>query len=153
MQNITIINKNGNIFKTYTEDIKNIKNSKQFVKELFKYLNVGVSKKKTHKKLVKYLKYLNNRYTKRITEEELQKCRNNKDPITYEDLKDIPEQRLVLINEHNDMYDCFDVVTLRKYLFDNKKDKYFNPLTMSEIDDVDMKKILNVNIRHINYFC
>ena len=88
-----------------------------------------------------------------MTEKELKKCRCDKDPITYEDLKNIPEQILVLINEHNGMYDCFDVVTLRKFLFDNKNDKYFNPLTMVEIDDVDMKKILNVNIRHINYFC
>ena len=88
-----------------------------------------------------------------MSSEELKKCRNDKDPITYEDLKDIPEKRLVLINEHNDMYDCFDVVTLRKFLFEKKREEYLNPLTMLKISDIDLGKILSVNIRCINYFC
>ena len=87
-----------------------------------------------------------------MSQEELKKCRNDKDPITHEDLKNIPEQRLVLINEHNGMFDCFDVVILRKFLFDAEKEKYLNPLTMSKINEYDVNKILNINIACINYF-
>ena len=150
--NIKVINKNGNIFRTYTEDIEKIKSDEQFTKNLVEYLNIYKSDT-NHEYLISYLEDLKKQYNKPISCEELKKCRNDKDPITCEDLKDIPEQKLVLINEHNGMFDCFDVVALRKFLFEKKREEYLNPLTMSKISDIDLRKILSVNIKYINYFC
>ena len=51
------------------------------------------------------------------------------------------------------MVDCFDVIVLRKFVFEKKKEKYVNPLTMSKISDIDLDKIFSANIECINYFC
>ena len=152
--NIKVIskNKNGYIFRTYTEDIEKIKSDEQFIKNLLEYLNIHTCDT-NHEYLISYLEDLKKQYNKTMSCEELKKCRNDKDPITCEDLKDIPEQKLVLINEHNGMFDCFDVMVLRKYLFEKKKEEYLNPLTMLKISDIDIDKILSVNIWCINYFC
>ena len=152
--NIKVIkkNKNGNIFRTYTEDIEKIKSDEQFTKNLLEYLNIYTCDT-NHEYLISYLEDLKKQYNKPISCEELKKCRNDKDPITCEDLKDIPEQKLILINERNGMFDCFDVMVLRKFVFEKKKEKYVNPLTMTTINSTDLDKILSVDIKCINYFC
>ena len=43
-------------------------------------------------------------------------------------------------------------MALRKYLFDKKKNEYMNQLTTNKICESDMSKVLNVNVRQLNYF-
>jgi len=59
---------------------------------------------------------------------------------------------LVFIEEINATYNVFDVMALRKYLFDKKKNEYMNQLTTNKICESDMSKVLNVNVRQLNYF-
>ena len=86
------------------------------------------------------------------TPEYLKNIRNEQDIISMEELKNIPKKRIVLIEEINGKYNGFDVINLRKLLFASEKEKYINPLTTNKISENDMDKILNANVKCINYF-
>ena len=85
--------------------------------------------------------------------EELKLCRNTECLFTMDSLTEIPKEKLILINKKNELYDCFDVLPLRNFLFQKQNNKYLNPYTRSEISKEDINKILNVNIKKIKYFC
>ncbi len=68
-------------------------------------------------------------------------------------LKNIAKIRLIMLNEINGKYYCFDVIALRNFIFQKKNDKYKNPYTNTEFSRADIDKILNVDIRKIKYFC
>jgi hypothetical protein len=162
MENITIIDRyNSNIFTTYGNDIEKINADKKFVIDLLKYLKIKFNKTIPLKYLKKKIHKYNNRYNKLPTMKELENVRNEndifsgeelKDIFSGEELKDIPKERLVFIEKIDDTYNGFDVMHLRKYLFENKKEIYINPLTTNKISEYDMNKILKIDIRSINYF-
>ena len=153
LKNITIINKSDScIFTTYNDDIEKITTDKDFVVNLLKYLQIIFNKSIPFKYLIKKINKYNSKYRKLPTLEYLKNVRNEQDIVSMEELKDIPKKRIILIEEMNGTYNGFDVVNLRKLLFVDKKEKYMNPLTTNKISDDDMKKILNVDIRCINYF-
>ena len=103
--------------------------------------------------MIKKLAYYKKKYNSLPKKEELAKCRNEEDIFTGIEIKYIPREKLVLINELNCRYDCFDVIQLRKYLFVPRTGKYLNPYTRTEINENDINKILGANIKLIYYFC
>ena len=123
------------------------------MKDLLKYLNIKFHKKTSHNVLIKKLLYIWKKYNSLLEKKELEKCRNEEDIFTGIEIKHIPREKLVLINEMNCKYDCFDVIQLRKYLFVPKTKIYLNPFTRTEINENDVNKILNVDIKLIYYFC
>jgi len=146
--NINIIN-NDIQFTNFNNDMEKITTDKEFCKKLIKYL--GLQKSGSHKSVIKQLTYLSKQYKKNGSNK-LQKYRNEQDLFSGEEICDIPEKRLVCVENINGTYNVFDVVLLRKYLFDKKKNEYRNPLTTNKICDDDLNKILNVNVRQLNYF-
>ena len=103
--------------------------------------------------MIKKLWYIWKKYNSLLEKKELKKCRNEEDVFTGIEIKCIPREKLVLINELNCKYDCFDVIQLRKYLFVPRTEKYLNPYTRTEINENDINKILGANIKLIYYFC
>jgi hypothetical protein len=61
---------------------------------------------------------------------------------------DIPNKKLVSIEKY-----YFDVISLRKYLFQKDKKEYENPFTRNKIKEDDLNRILKVDTKKINYFC
>lgn len=138
-------------FVTYQNDQIKFVNNKQFVVQLMKYLEIKFNKHIPNRYLIKKLnKYCGkyNRQSKTIAN----KCKNQYDIFSMEDLCDIPKRKIILIEKNNETYCGFDVILLRKYLFENKKEKYINPLTTNEICDNDIDKILKTNVKRLEYF-
>ena len=96
-----------------------------------------------------YRRYSN----KKLSEEELNLCRNKECLFTFEPIENIPKEKLIMINEYNGLYDCFDLLSIRQLLFQQKNNVYLNPYTRTEINKEDINKILNINIKRIKYFC
>jgi hypothetical protein len=67
--------------------------------------------------------------------------------FTGEDIELIPREYLISIDNY-----YFEIINFRKYLFDNKKEIYINPYTTLRISDKDLHKILNVNIKKLEFF-
>ena len=152
MQNITIINKfNSYIFTTYDKDIEKM-DDKKFIMRLLKYLKIGFNRTIPLKYLIRKIYRYNNKYHKLATTKDLTNIRNEQDIFSMEELKDVPKKRLILIEKIVDTYNGFDVIQLRKFLFDDKKEKYINPLTTNKISEEDMDKILKADIKCIKYF-
>jgi hypothetical protein len=134
--------------KSFKEDIGRMHNDKQFLREVLRYLKIRY--RKTSKKyLIKEIYSYNKKYNRLPDEKTLGLCRNDIDPISLEELKTIPAERLVLIEEINGTYNGFDVVPL-KYLCSEKG--YINPLTTNRMFEGDVNKILRVDMRKIKYF-
>ena len=147
---MNVTHKDNVQFTKFQNDLQKIKTDEEFCKKLLNYL--GLQKKGSHKILINQLRYNYKQYNKKKTLHKLPKSRNDQDIFTMEDIKNIPFKRLVFIEEINTTYNAFDVIALRKYLFDKKKNEYINPLTTNKICKSDMSKILNVNVRQLNYF-
>jgi len=152
LKNIIIIHKNTSIFTTYNDDIEKITTDKEFLISLLKYLQIKFNKSVPFKCLIRKINKYNRKYMKLPTPEYLKNIRNEQDIISMEELKNIPKKRIVLIEEINGKYNGFDVINLRKLLFASEKEKYINPLTTNKISENDMDKILNANVKCINYF-
>ena len=148
----TIVHKNSNYFNNYHNDLEKLKNDKKFAQELFKYLTIPFNKKRSHEQLLKQLKLTNKHHHKKMPINKLPICRNEYDIFTFEEIKNIPLKKLVFIEKINDTYNAFDVMQLRKHIFDKKKNEYNNPLTTNKICEEDLEKILKVNTRQIIYF-
>ena len=138
---VTILLNKDKDFKSFKQDIERMKNDKKFTKNVLTYLDIKHNKKLSNKKLIKKVNILNEQYNKLLDNETLAKCRNDIDPISLEELKNIPMKRIVLIDEINDTYNGFDILLLREHLFGNKKEKYMNPLTTNILSDQDIKKL------------
>lgn len=89
----------------------------------------------------------------KLNDEELKQCINNECLFTMDEIKDMPKKKLVMISKTNDKYYCFDVTLLKKLLFIPNNDEYLNPYTRQKISPEDLNKILNADIKMINYFC
>jgi hypothetical protein len=49
-----------------------------------------------------------------------------------EDLKNIKKIKLIMLNEINGKYYCFDVIALKKFIFQKHNNEYKNPYTNTE---------------------
>jgi len=152
LKNVKFVHKNSNCFSNYHDDLEKIRNNKKFAQKLLKYLAIPFNKKRSHNQLLKKLKLTNKQHHKKMPMNKLPVCRNEYDIFTFEEIKNIPLKKLVFIEKINDTYNAFDVVQLRKHIFDTNKNKYNNPLTTNKICEDDLEKILKVNMRQINYF-
>ena len=152
LKNVAIVYKNSNYFSNYHDDLEKLKNDKKIAQNLFEYLTIPFNKKRSHKQLLKRLKLTNKQHHKKMPINKLPVCRNEHDIFTFEEITNIPLKKLVFIEKINDTYNAFDVVQLRKHIFDKKKNEYNNPLTTNKIREEDLEKILKVNMRQINYF-
>jgi len=139
-------------FTTFHNDIEKILTDKGFVLSLLKYLRINFKRIDSFVNLRKIIIEHNDEYQILPTPEYLKNVRNTQDPFLGKDLKDIPEKRIVLVEEIDGTYNGFDVMALRKYLFDKKKNEYINPLTTNKICEHDMMKLLYANVRQLNYF-
>jgi hypothetical protein len=135
--------------RSFKEDTERIKSDKQFTKEVLTYLKISYTRKTSKKYLVRKLQACNKKYNRLPNNKTLVLCRNDVDPISLEELKTIPAERLVLIEEIHGMYHGFDVVPL-KYLC--KEGNFCNPLTTNRMCKKDVDKILNADMRKIKYF-
>ena len=147
---INVIYKDNVQFTKFQNDLQKIKTDKEFCKNLLNYL--GLQKKGSHKILINQLRYDHKQCNKKRPLNKLPKSRNDQDIFTMEDIKNIPFKGLIFIEEINGAYNAFDVMALRKYLFDKNQKEHINPLTTNKICESDMVNILNVNVRQLNYF-
>jgi hypothetical protein len=142
--------KNNCEFNTYNKDIEKIKSDINFTKRLLDWLNIYYTEEDNHNILIQKLE----KYTDKITESEIEeKCINKEELFTMEDLKNIAKIKLVMLNEINGKYYCFDVIALRNFIFQKQNDKFKNPYTNTDFSQADIDKILNVDITKIKYFC
>ena len=141
---------NNIIIRSFKEDKKRLKN-KNYLLKVEEHLELNRTKNRA--KNIRYqVKELNNKYNLKLKEDELELCLNDCDPITMEEIKDIPKEKLVLIDKVGEKYYCFDVLILRQYLFKKGNNVYKNPYINKEFKKEDLDKILNVNINIIKYF-
>lgn len=66
-------------------------------------------------------------------------CNNTQDPITLDDIKDIPSKFLFKVTENN-VTNCFDIRHLYEYY--DKSKKLENPLTRTPFDDKTLDRFL-----------
>jgi hypothetical protein len=151
--NVEIKIKDAVAFKTWNEDKEKILKEKIFVKDLMKHLGIKFSKKNSHNYLIKILDKIKEKYNTKPLEKDLEKCINKDCIFTLEELENIPKAKLLMLNKHNSLYYCFDVLKLREYIFKKENNKYINPYTRTEFSSEDIDKILNVDIKKIMYFC
>jgi hypothetical protein len=144
-------------FKNYEEDKDKIKTNKDFAKELIDYLKIEHEKENSHELLQETLKKIKEEYEIKMNEEDLNKCINNECLFTMEELINIQKKKMIMLDEYNGKYYCFDVVALRNFIFQKQKqklnNKYINPYTEREFKKEDIDKILKVDIKKIKYFC
>jgi hypothetical protein len=150
--NIEIKTKNTIIFRNYEEDKDKIRTDRNFAEELMEYLEIEHKEENSHENLQETLRKIKEEYDMKMNDEDLNICINNECIFTMEELKNVPKKKLIMIDEHNGKYYCFDVITLRNFIFQKQNNKYENPYTRSELKKEDIDKILKVDIKKIKYF-
>jgi hypothetical protein len=123
-----------------------MKKDEQFTRDVLEYLKISYSSKSKPGRLIRKL---HREYNRLPNEKTLKLCRNDVDPISLEELKTIPAERLVLIEEIHGTYHGFDVVPLKHLC---KEGNFYNPLTTNRMCKDDVYKILKADMRKIKYF-